>query len=113
MDELVSEIRKQSKQRLRALFQQEATPDFDPLIELIGMVLADDAGNQSPPADSAVTIQQWQTWNELALTYSNDLTRTINQILRREQVRLPRGSAELRTWAAWLLLSALDQISLE
>lgn len=90
-------------------FQQEAALGIDPIVELIGALLADEYGGEAIPANLSLMTDQWLTWNELALRPQNELTQTINQVLERESTKLPQELAALRTWAGWLVLSVLDQ----
>ena len=109
MDGYASEIGEQAQTILREKCQQEATPGIDPIVELIGALLADDCGGETTPADFSLTADQWLTWNELALRSQSELSRTITQVLERELAKIPQELSALRTWAAWLVLSVLDQ----
>jgi len=111
MAEFASMIRQRASEVLRQMYQHEATPEIDPILELIGFLLEDGAGGVSPPADSSVTTEQWLTWNELALTRQTELVRTMTSVLERERMELPTELVVMRTWAACLVLSTLESLA--
>lgn len=112
MDEFASRIEKQAAEALRQVFGQEATPEMSPIIELIGLALADEAGSCIPASATSITTEQWVTWNQLAMDRPQILTQTPSKILEREQSNLPAEMAMLRSWAAWLVVSTLDRMGM-
>jgi hypothetical protein len=81
-------------------------------LELIGVLLEDAAGSDLPPADSAMTAEQWLTWNELVLTQQTELVQAMTSVVERERTELPTEIEAMQTWSAWLVLSTLDQLEL-
>lgn len=112
MDEFTALIRQQAADALVRTFHQAATPESDPILELIGMLLGDDAGSSEPPAESALSLDQWLMWNELALTRPKELVAAMTSVLERERINLPSEQAAMRTWAASLVLNTLDQLEM-
>lgn len=108
MSEFANRIRTRAAETLLRLSEQEPPKKADPILELIGFLLADDSGGLVPPADSSVSMDQWLTWNRLALMQPESLSETVTRLLEQERMELPQEPAALRQWAADLLLATLD-----
>jgi len=109
MGERPNRIRNPAENLLIALSGQEATPGVDPIVELIAFLLARQSEDVTLPDDSSLPMENWLAWNELALSQPGRLSRAIDQVLNRETLELPQEQETLRVWAAWLVLTVLDQ----
>ncbi len=111
MGEFASSLRQQAAQALRTMFQHD--PDRqDPVIELIGLLLADEGGGVFQHPDTEVTTKQWFAWNRLRMERRRLLARTVHREVEREHLLLPEGETAMRSWAAQVLLSTLDRLGM-
>ena len=112
MEEFAKEIGQEAAAVMRKMYQQEVPTGTNPVLELMGCLLDDGGGGVLLPPDVPVTTEQWLTWNRLALDRPEKLVRTLIEVLAREQTVLPMEEEAMRTWAAQLLLSTLDQLGM-
>ena len=112
MDEFATTMRNQATETLRRDFRQEAPHGTDPVLELIGFLLSDGAGDVLPLPENPVTTEQWLMWNRLALQAQPALVRMMTRELNREKIPLPAEKEAMQTWAARLLLSTLDRLGM-
>ena len=112
MDEFMRQVNQQATETLRELFDAELLAEESPLLELIGLLLGDGFGEVHSPATVPITNQQWIDWHYLAYTTPKRLIATMNSVLERERRSLPRQRQAMRTWAASVLLSTLDQFEM-
>jgi hypothetical protein len=112
MNEFAERIRQEAAHALRPLFQQQASTETDPIVELIGFLLEDGAGGVLSAAEVPVTTNQWLTWHQLAMERENEVTETMARVLEEERVELPTKAEAMQQWAAWLLLSTLDRMEM-
>ena len=113
MNEFAEMVRQQAAEALRPIFQQQATPQADPIVELIGFLLEDGAGGVLSPPQVPVTTDQWHFWHQLAMEREAELVKTLASVLQDERVELPTKTEAMQQWAAWLLLSTLDRMEME
>jgi hypothetical protein len=109
MDERPGRIRNHAENLLVALSGQQAMPGVDPIVELISFLLAGQSEDTSLPDDSSLSMENWLRWNDLALSQPGRLSQAIDQVMIRETMDLPQEQTTLRVWAAWLVLTVLDQ----
>ncbi len=112
MDEYAKRVNQQAVEVLRELFGRGLLAEENPLLELIGLLLGDGFGQVHPPPNVPITSQQWLDWHHLAFTTPKRLIATMNVVLERERWSLPRQWEAMRTWAASVLLSTLDQFEM-
>ena len=112
MGQFANTLRRQAARALLSEFHQEATPGNDPVLELIGILLGDEDASESPPAGSSLTTEQWMTWNQLAMDREAELVRAVTRVVDREATELPQERQAMRAWAAWLVLSTLDEMGM-
>lgn len=112
MGECANSLRQRAAAVLRQSFQQEAMSGSDPILELIGLLLAEETGSPPVSAQSGLSLDQWLTWNRLALTQPKILARAITRVARRERLKLPAELPAMRIWAASLVLTTLDWLAL-
>ena len=112
MGEFVKQARKQAMEALREIFGQEPLPEENPLLELMGLLLGDGFGEVQPPPSIPISSQQWFDWYYLSLMKPETLTAAMNRVLETERRKVPQRREALRTWAASLLLSTLDQLEM-
>jgi hypothetical protein len=112
MDEFVKQINQQATEAMRELFGRGLLAEENPLLELMGLLLGDGFGEVQPPPTLPITSQQWLDWHHLASTTPKRLIAAMNFVLERERRSLPRQREAMRTWAASVLLSTLDQFEM-
>ena len=112
MDEFVTKARKRANELMCEMFQQEANPDGDPVVELMTAILEDGNGGIAPPSNMPVTLDQWHTWNLLVLNQPQAVSRTVAKEMRDERLTIPADREAIRNWAANLLLSTLDRLGM-
>ena len=112
MGEFVKQVSKQAVEALREIFGQELLPEENPLLELMGLLLGDGFGEVQSPPTIPISSQQWLDWHHLAFTTPEELIAAMNLVLETEQPILPTELTAMRTWAASLLLSTLDQLQM-
>jgi len=112
MGEFVKQVNEQAVEALRKVFSREPMPGENPLLELMGLLLGDGFGEVQSPPTLPITSQQWLDWHYLALMQPEGLTAVTNRVLEMEQRILPPELTAMRTWAASVLLSTLDQLQL-
>ncbi|NLE58115.1 MAG: hypothetical protein GX616_07135 [Planctomycetes bacterium] len=112
MGEFVRRVSKQAKRAMREIFGQEPLPGEIPLLELMSLLLGDGFGEVQPTTTIPITSQQWFDWHHLALMKPEELIAAMNLVLETGRLELPRHPEAMRTWAACLMLSTLDQLDL-
>ncbi len=112
MGEFANTQRRQAAQALRTIFQQDPGRGADPMIELIGLLLADEGGGVFQHPEMDVTTEQWFTWNRLLMERRRVLARMVQREAEREHLRLPEGETAMRSWAAQVLMSTLDRLGM-
>ena len=112
MGEFENTLRRQAAQAMRMMFQHDPGHGTDPVLELIGSLLEDEAGGVLPPPDTPVATEQWLTWNRLVAEHPRALARTVMRELQRERRSLPPDKEAMRSWAAQVLLSILDRLGM-
>ena len=112
MGEFANKTRARAADALRRIYQQEATPGMDPVLELIGFLLEDGAGGVLPLSEVPVTTEQWLAWSQLTMERQQELVSTTTRVLEGEGMELPSEVDAMRNWAACLLLSTLDQMGM-
>ena len=113
MGEFADMMKQRAVEVLRRTHRQEPSAGTEPVVELIGLVLEDGAGGVLPLPQTPVTTEQWIIWNRLVMDRPEELVQTLTQVLDREQMELPPAAGAMRTWAAQLLLSTLDEMEME
>jgi hypothetical protein len=112
MGEFSRQVTKQAAETLREMFGREPLPWENPLLELMGYLLGDGFGEVWPLPDVLISSQQWLDWHYLGLMKPERLIAATSIVLETERRKLPQDLEAMRTWAASLLLSALDQLEL-
>ncbi len=112
MGEFANALRQQAAQVLRTMFQHDPGRGADPVLELIGFLLADEGGGVFQHPDTNVTTEQWFTWNRLLVERPRLLRQTARREVEREWPALPQGREAMQSWAAQLLLSTLDHLGM-
>jgi hypothetical protein len=111
MGEFANMMRQRAALAMREVFRQDATPRTEPLLELIGCLLADES--EGPTPDSSLTAEQWMTWNQLMADRETEVMEAILRVAERERTGLPTRPEAMRAWAAWLVLSTLDEMEMQ
>jgi hypothetical protein len=112
MGEFVEQVSKQAIVVLREVFGLEPLPDQNPLLEMMGLLLGDGFGEVQSPPTLPISSQQWLDWHHLALMNHREMIAAMNFVLEAEQRKLPTELTAMRTWAASLMLSTLDQLEM-
>ncbi len=112
MGEFADTTKQRAVEVLRRTYGQEPSAGTEPLVELIGCLLEDVAGGVLPLAQTPLTTEQWIIWHRLLMERPEELARMLTQVLEREQVELPPVVGAMRTWAAQLMLSTLDEMGM-
>ena len=110
MGEFAGMNRRRAAHLLREMFQQEVTPETDPILELIGRLLEDGSGGVNSPRYLPVTTEEWLTWNRLALERPTELAKTVGEVLEAEFLEIPTNREALPAWAAHLLACTLERM---
>ena len=113
MGEFGESVRQQAAETLRRVFCQEGTPGVDPVLELMGVLLEDGPEGKAPAGESLISTAEWMSWNLLILDREEDVSRSITEILEREEMEFPEEPAKLRQWAANLVLMTLGELTME
>ena len=112
MGEFANRIREQAAEAMRQVFRQESAPGTDPLIEVIGFLLADETGSNLSSDNSSLTTEQWLNWNQLAMDRQDELAEIMTSILDFERLRFPSEPEAMRMWAIGLVHCALDRMGM-
>ena len=112
MGEFAIMIRWRAEKALREVCGQQATTEMDPVLELIGSLLEDGSGGILSTANVTLTNDEWLTWNQLVLEQEGELRQTMTELMEREGITLPSDQQAMRHWAAFLVLSTLDQLGM-
>ena len=112
MNEFAIEMRRRAVQAMRQVYRREATPATDPVLELIALLLEDEAGDVSSRSDCSITTEQWSTWNQLAMDREQELVAATMRVLEAERIALPSQADAMRQWAAWLVAATLDRLEM-
>ncbi len=112
MGEFADTTKQQALEVLRRTYRQEPSAGTDPVVELIGFLLEDEAGGVLPLSQTPLTTEQWMIWHRLVMERPEELVRMLTQVLEREQMELPPVAGAMRAWAAQLLLSTLDEMGM-
>ncbi len=112
MGEFADTTKQRAVEVLRRTYRQEPSAGTDPIVELMGLLLEDGAGGVRALSQTPLTTEQWITWHRVLMERPEELVRVLTQVLEREQMELPPEAGAMRTWAAHLLLSTLDQMGM-
>ena len=113
MSEFANLMRQRAKEALARIYGQEATPEMNPILELIITLLEDGAGGVLARVEMPVTTEQWFAWIQLTLERQEELAQTVKEVLEEEEMELPAEHEEMRNWAACLLLSTLARMEIQ
>ncbi len=113
MEEFTSQVRRQAGQALVTLSGQEPTGGVDPILEIIAYVREVATEEASLTRESDLTTQQWLAWNQLVTDRPQKLVSAMSEVLETERIELPTDLPAMKSWAAWLVLSTLDQLETE
>lgn len=111
MEEFANKVRRDAEEVLQKTFHHKTATGTDPIIELIAFLLNEEE-RVTQSTGVMVTPEQWLTWNRLVSSHQEALARTMTREITREQITLPTEMAELRTWAAQLVLRTLDRLGM-
>ena len=112
MGEFADMMKQRAVEVLRRTYGQEPTAGTDPVVELIESLLEDGAGGVLPLPQTPLTTEQWIIWHRLLMERPDELARMLSQVLEREQMELPPAVGAMRTWAAQLMVSTLDEMGM-
>jgi hypothetical protein len=113
MYEFLDTNKKRATECLRQMFQQHVTSGMDPILELVGCLLEDGAGGVTSPIQLQVSPDDWNSWNQMALSIPKALAETVAEVLAREQLEIPTAKESLHNWAACLVLCTLEHMGMK
>lgn len=106
------QVKRKAARTLREVLDREPFPEEDPVVELVGLLLGNAAGEVQPPPAVPISHQQWLDWYYLSLMNRQKLIAAMDYVLETEQTKLPRRRKAMEIWAASLLLSTLDRLDM-
>ena len=112
MGEFADIMKRRAVEVLRRKYRQDPSAGTEPVVELIGFLLEDGAGGVLPLSQTPLTTEQWIIWHRLVMGRPDELARMLSQVLEREQMELPPVVGAMRTWAAQLMVSTLDEMGM-
>lgn len=108
MGEFARSTRKRAAETVTRLQGQE--PEGDPILQLVSLLLGDEAGDVQIISQNPISTEEWLLWNQLAMDREEELVQAMTEVLETERLPLPTEEEPMRNWAAFLLQETLDRL---